>query len=118
MWKTCLQQRDACLGAGFAGGCVPDAGLHFANVGAAQQQHAQAALADAAAEMYSCAIRGKENVEWVEVSEEEAKNLVNRRLFISAYAEANNIEVTEEEYVNYVNEYSFPSSSFSVMFSR
>ena len=24
---------------------------------------------------------------------EEAKNLVNRRLFISAYAEANNIEV-------------------------
>ena len=36
---------------------------------------------------------------------EEAKNLVNRRLFISAYAEANNIEVTEEEYVNYVNEY-------------
>ena len=26
----------------------------------------------AAAEMYSCAIRGKENVEWVEVSEEEA----------------------------------------------
>lgn len=29
----------------------------------------------AAAEMYSCAIRGKENVEWVEVSEEE----VNRR---------------------------------------
>ena len=36
---------------------------------------------------------------------EEAKNLVNRRLFISAYAEANNIEVTEEEYVDYVNEY-------------
>ena len=36
---------------------------------------------------------------------EEAKNLVNRRLFISAYAEANNIEVTEEEYENYVNEY-------------
>ena len=36
---------------------------------------------------------------------EEAKNLVNRRLFISAYAEANNIEVTEDEYVNYVNEY-------------
>ena len=34
----------------FAGGCVPDAGLHFANVGAAQQQHAQAALADAAAD--------------------------------------------------------------------
>ena len=28
-----------------------------------------------AAEMYSCAIRGKENVEWVEVSEEEAIDL-------------------------------------------
>lgn len=26
----------------------------------------------AAAEMFLCAIRGKENVEWVEVSEEEA----------------------------------------------
>ena len=37
--------------------------------------------------------------------EEEAKNLVNRRLFISAYAQANNIEVTEEDYVSYVNEY-------------
>ena len=36
---------------------------------------------------------------------EEAKNLVNRRLFISAYVEANNIEVTEDEYVDYVNEY-------------
>lgn len=31
----------------------------------------------AAAEMYSCAIRGKENVEWVEVSEEEAIDLDN-----------------------------------------
>ena len=29
----------------------------------------------AASEMYSCAIRGKENVEWVEVSEEEAIDL-------------------------------------------
>ena len=29
----------------------------------------------AAAQMYSCAIRGKENVEWVEVSEEEAIDL-------------------------------------------
>ena len=29
----------------------------------------------AADEMYSCAIRGKENVEWVEVSEEEAIDL-------------------------------------------
>ena len=37
--------------------------------------------------------------------EEEAKELVNRRLFISAYAQANNIEVTEDEYVDYVNEY-------------
>jgi len=37
--------------------------------------------------------------------EEEAKNLVNRRLFISAFAQANNIEVTEEEYVDYVTEY-------------
>nr|WP_294664984.1 hypothetical protein [uncultured Blautia sp.] len=37
--------------------------------------------------------------------EEEAKNLVNRRLFISAYAQANNIEVTEDDYVAYVNEY-------------
>lgn len=30
----------------------------------------------AAAEMYSCAIRGKENIEWVEVSEEETIDLV------------------------------------------
>ena len=37
--------------------------------------------------------------------EEEAKSLVNRRLFISAYAQANHVEVTEEEYVDYVNEY-------------
>lgn len=29
----------------------------------------------AAAEMFSCAIRRKENVEWVEVSEEEAIDL-------------------------------------------
>ena len=29
----------------------------------------------AAAEMYSCAIRGKENIEWVEVSEEETIDL-------------------------------------------
>jgi hypothetical protein len=28
-----------------------------------------------AAEMYSCAIRGKENIEWVEVSEEETIDL-------------------------------------------
>lgn len=37
--------------------------------------------------------------------EEEAKNLVNRRLFIDAYVQANNVEVTEDEYVAYVNEY-------------
>ncbi len=37
--------------------------------------------------------------------EEEAKNLVNRRLFIDAYVQANNVEVTEEEYVAYVKEY-------------
>ena len=36
--------------------------------------------------------------------EAEAKDLVNRRLFISAYAQANNIEVTEDEYVDYVKE--------------
>ena len=36
--------------------------------------------------------------------EEEAKALVNRRLFISAYVQANNIEVTEEEYMDYVKE--------------
>ena len=29
----------------------------------------------AVAEIFSCAIRGKENVEWVEVSEEEAIDL-------------------------------------------
>ena len=29
----------------------------------------------AAAEMYSCAIRGKDNIEWVEVSEEETIDL-------------------------------------------
>lgn len=47
---TVLQQRDACLLAGFAGGVVPDACLHLTDVGAAQQQHAQTALADAAAD--------------------------------------------------------------------
>ena len=34
---TVLQQRDACLLAGFAGGVVPDACLHLTDVGAAQQ---------------------------------------------------------------------------------
>ena len=47
---TVLQQRDACLLTGFAGGVVPDACLHLTDVGAAQQQHAQTALADAAAD--------------------------------------------------------------------
>ena len=46
----CLQQGDPGLGAGRAGGFVPDACLYFADVGAAQQQHAQTALADAAAD--------------------------------------------------------------------
>ena len=45
-----LQQRDACLFAGLAGGGVPDAGLDLTDVGAAQQQHTQTALADAAAD--------------------------------------------------------------------
>ena len=46
----CLQQGDPGLCAGRAGGFVPDACLYFADVGAAQQQHAQTALADAAAD--------------------------------------------------------------------
>src|SRR5699024_4335238 len=45
-----LQQVDAGLLTGFAGGGVPDGGLHLADVGAAQKQHAQPALADAAAD--------------------------------------------------------------------
>ena len=50
LWTERLQQRNARLGAGLTGGSVPDAGLHLADVGAAQQQHAQTALADAAAD--------------------------------------------------------------------
>ena len=46
----CLQQGDPSLCTGRAGGFVPDACLYFADVGAAQQQHAQTALADAAAD--------------------------------------------------------------------
>ena len=46
----CLQQGNPGLCAGRAGGFVPDACLYFADVGAAQQQHAQTALADAAAD--------------------------------------------------------------------
>ena len=44
------QQGDTGLGTGFAGGFIPHAGLHFTDVHTAQQQHAQAALADAAAD--------------------------------------------------------------------
>ena len=42
-WKErwSLQQRDAGLGAGFVRGLIPDAGLDLADVGTAQQQHAQ-----------------------------------------------------------------------------
>ena len=46
----CLQQGDPGLCAGRTGGFVPDACLYLADVGAAQQQHAQTALADAAAD--------------------------------------------------------------------
>src|SRR5699024_3581765 len=45
-----LQQVDAGFFAGCAGGGVPDGSLHLADVGAAQKQHAQPALADAAAD--------------------------------------------------------------------
>ena len=44
-----LQQRDVGVFKDLAGVLVPDGGLHFADVGLAQQQHAQAGLADAAA---------------------------------------------------------------------
>ena len=44
-----LQQRDARLLAGGYGVVVPQADLHLAYVCLTQQQHAQAALADAAA---------------------------------------------------------------------
>ena len=54
--------------------------------------------------------------------EEEAKNLVNRRLFISAYVLANNNEVTEDEYVDYVNEYADyygeSAADFEKMYTR
>ena len=36
LWTERLQQRNARLGAGLAGGSVPDAGLHLADMGAAQ----------------------------------------------------------------------------------
>ena len=40
-----------------------------------RRAYARGVLSLAAAEMYSCAIRGKENIEWVEVSEEETIDL-------------------------------------------
>ena len=53
---------------------------------------------------------------------EEAMNLVNKRLFISAYAEANNIEVTEEEYTEYVKAnadyYGENAADFEEMYTR
>ena len=54
--------------------------------------------------------------------EEEAKNLVNRRLFIAAYVQANNVEVTEEEYVDYVKEYAAyygeTAADFEALYTR
>ena len=44
------QQRNAGLAAFFHGFVVPEAALDFADVGAADHQHAQAGLADAAAD--------------------------------------------------------------------
>ena len=52
----------------------------------------------------------------------EAENLVNRRLFISAYAQANDITVTEEEYMDYVKEtadyYGENAADFEEMYTR
>ena len=45
-----LSQEDAGLAAGFAHVGGPDGGLDFADVGFAQQEHAQAGLADTAAD--------------------------------------------------------------------
>lgn len=39
--------------------------------------------------------------------EAEILSLVNRRLLVSAYCEANDITVTEDEYVSYVEEYAY-----------
>ena len=54
--------------------------------------------------------------------EEEAKNLVNRRLFIAAYVQANNVEVTEEEYEDYVKEYAAyngeTAADFEALYTR
>ncbi len=47
---------------------------------------------------------------------------MNRRLFISAYAQANDITVTEEEYMDYVNEtadyYGENAADFEEMYTR
>ena len=52
----------------------------------------------------------------------EAENLVNRRLFISAYAQANDITVTEEEYMDYVKEtadyYGETAADFEELYTR
>ena len=45
-----LQQRDPRFLTGAFGFFVPDAALDFADMGAAQEEHTQAALADAAAD--------------------------------------------------------------------
>ena len=45
-----LQYRDACFPADLSRIVVPDGGLDFADVRFAQQQHAETALADAAAD--------------------------------------------------------------------
>ena len=49
-FPTVLQQRHAGFPADTVRFFVPDGGLHLADVGLAQQQHTQAALADAAAD--------------------------------------------------------------------
>ena len=76
---TVLQQRDACLLTGFAGGAVPDACLHLTDVGAAQQQHAQTALADAAADgvgqltVQHCLVEGIFNIKIRKLAKKEIK---------------------------------------------
>ena len=40
----CLQKSDTGLFAGFNGSMIPDAGLDFADMGAAHHQHSQTAL--------------------------------------------------------------------------
>ena len=43
-----LQQADSRFSTGFYGFMIPDAGLDFADVGAAHHEHAEAGLADTA----------------------------------------------------------------------